>query len=80
MVGVASPAGYCGGGGASVVSVCNVSVWHVSELCFDELSVFGVLDDPSAMANAVVACEVDCGSGLGNFLEEHVQFSVGGVD
>ena len=60
--GVASPLRHCGGGGASMMSVCDVSVWHGGELRFDELSIFRVLDDPSAVANAVVACEVDCGS------------------
>ena len=75
-----SSSGHCGGGGASMVSVCDVGVWHGGELCFDELGVFRVLDNPSAVANAIVACEIDCGSGLGNFLEERVQFGVGGVD
>ena len=79
MVGVASPSRHCGGG-ASMMPVRNVSVWHGGELCFDELGVFRVLDDPSAVANAVVACEVDCGSGFGNFFEARVQFGAGGID
>lgn len=78
--GVASPPRHCGGGGASMMSVCDVSVWHGGELRFDELGVFRVLDDPSAVANAIVAGEVDCGSGLGDFLEEGVQFGVGGIE
>ena len=80
VVGALSPSGHCGGGGASVVSVCDVSVWHGCELRFDELGVFRVLDDPSAVADAVAACKVDCGNGFGNFLKERVQFGVRGID
>ena len=80
VVGALSPSRNGGGGGASMMSVRDVGVRHGGELRFDELSVLRVVNDPSAVANAVAAGKVDCGSRFGNFLKERVQFGAGGVN
>src|SRR5436309_3071035 len=58
---------------ASMVPVCNIQEWNLSERASDEINVASLIDVPGGMADTIFGCEVDLRAANGLFANESIQ-------